>query len=400
MLNNYPDYELDMTNSFIELFNRIENFGDNVAFNDNGVEITYNKFVSDVKSATAYFTNTREFYVINCANKYNYVVGYFAVVLSDNIACVQAYSNEVFTGFKGFAIKDIITDDIVSKIVTDGNGKNGIKYDLNVKDICTVLCSSGTTATPKAVALSQYGMMFDLMNGMQKFLYYEKGRFVNILPYSHAFGIVCDLCGPLHSCSTICFAYSPVDFLTKLPTFNPTTLNITPALIKVIAMQISLTGKKEAIVGNSLKKILSGGAGTPVELCQKMQEYGIGVYGCYGLSEGGPCVATNRDDYNKYGSAGVMLNCCGIKFEENGEIVISGENIMLGYLNADGTLTNRANGVFHTGDVGYIDDEGFLFIEGRIDDTIVFDDGTKLMPNALEGEINKVPGVNECLVLY
>ncbi|MBO5713450.1 MAG: acyl--CoA ligase [Clostridia bacterium] len=397
---NYPDYELEITNSYIELFNRIEKFGDDIAFNDNGVEISYAKFTSDIKKVSAYFKSTREFYVINCANKYNYVLAYFSVVLSDNIACVQSYSNEVFTAFKGFNIKKVITDDVVSLALSEGEGKNGIKYDANINDICTVLCSSGTTNNPKAVALSQYIMLHDLMCGMQKFLYYDKGRFVNILPYSHAFGICCDLCGPLHSRSTICFAYSPMDFLSKLPTFNPTTLNITPALIKVIAMQIALVGKKEAIVGSSLKKVLSGGAGTPVSLCEKMAEYGIGVYGCYGLSEGGPCVAVNRDNYNKYGSAGVMLNCCTPTFEETGEIVLHGDNIMLGYLNEDGTLTNPANKTFYTGDVGYLDDDGFIYIEGRIDDTIVFDDGTKLMPNALEGEINKIDGVNESVVYY
>ena len=165
-------------------------------------------------------------------------------------------------------------------------------------------------------------------------------------------------------------------------------------------MQIALTGKKEAVVGTSLKKILSGGAGTPVSLCEEMSKHGIGVYGCYGLSEGGPCVATNRDNYNKYGSAGVMLNCCTAEFTENKEIVLKGDNIMLGYLNEDGTLTNPANGVFYTGDVGYMDEDGFIYIEGRIDDTIVFDDGTKLMPNAIEGEINKISGVNESIVYY
>jgi long-chain acyl-CoA synthetase len=131
-----------------------------------------------------------------------------------------------------------------------------------------------------------------------------------------------------------------------------------------------------------------------------MSGYGIEVFGCYGLSECGPCVSVNRDENNKYGSAGVMLNCNTATIEENGEIVIKGDNVMLGYLNADGTLTNRANGVFRTGDAGYFDEDGFIYIEGRLDDTIVFDHGNMLMPNSIEAEINKVPGVSESIVFY
>ena len=400
MLNNYADYEIIKLHSCLDLYNRIESFGDYIAFNDNGVEISYSKFTSDIKKVSASFNKKGKFVIINCENKYNYVLSYFSVILSGNIACVQPYSTEIYAPFKGFEIYAIVNDDFVTTALTENEGKNGIDYTPDKYAMCTVLCSSGTTATPKAVALSQYNMMTDLVAGMEKFEYAFNGRFVNILPYSHAFGLCCDLFGPLYSCSTICFAYSTIDFFGKLTTFNPTALNIIPALVKAMAMQIKAFGNKEKVVGTSLKKILSGGAGTPKELCETMSLYGIQTYGCYGLSECGPCVAVNRDNYYKYGSAGGLLNCNTAKIKETGEIAITGCNIMLGYLNSDGTLNKVTDATFHTGDIGYIDNDGFIYISGRIDDTIVFLDGTKLMPTAIEEEINKISGVNESIVYY
>lgn len=151
-------------------------------------------------------------------------------------------------------------------------------------------------------------------------------------------------------------------------------------------------------MGSRLYKILSGGAGTSSSLCEKLAEYGIIVCGCYGLSECAPCVCVNRDEYNKFGSAGIPLNCNTVHIEQSGEIKIVGENVMLGYLDEYGKIENELRGEYTTGDIGYIDDDGFLYVQGRVDDVIVFPDGNKLMPQVIEAELNKINGITESIV--
>ena len=87
-----------------------------------------------------------------------------------------------------------------------------------------------------------------------------------------------------------------------------------------------------------------------------------------------------------------------VKIEDN-EILVNGNTVMLGYWN-DQQATNKVfkEGWLMTGDLGYIDDEGFLFLTGRKSNLIVFEDGIKLSPENLESEINNIPGVKECMV--
>lgn len=396
MIFSYPDYKVEKIKSFYDLIIRLEGFGDNIAFVNHDDKITYAQFINDIKKTASTFEEKRRLVLLNCADKYCFVVAYFAIILSDNIACLQPMGLDLLPCYEKFDFLCCVDDKYVIKTFNEPALQNFLPT--NNEDLCTVLCSSGTTATPKAVGLSQYNIISDLVAGMEKYEFKANGRYVNILPYSHSFGIVCDLLGPLYSCSTIAFAYNPVEFFSLLQSFNPTALNIIPALVDVLAKQISVAPQKEMVVGNALTKILSGGAGTPTSLCEKMKENGIEIFGCYGLTECAPCVSVNRDNANKYGSAGVLLNCNRIKLKENGEISITGTNVMKGYLDDFGACLPLVNNTFETGDIGYFDEDGYLYIVGRSDDIIVFSNGTKLMPTTIEAQINLLPGVVESLV--
>jgi len=396
MILSYPDYSVEKIESFYDLFRRIEKFGSYTAFINRDSEISYGRFCEDIRRTISSFQNQRNFVLLNCKDKYNFVVAFFAIILSDNIACLQPADKDLLPCYEKFNFSHTVDDCFVTRAIS---GEIVEKFPITDKgNICTVLCSSGTTATPKAVALSQYNIISDLIAGMEKYEFQENGRYVNILPYSHSFGIVCDLLGPLYSCSTIAFSYSPTEFFSLLPTVNPTALNIIPALVDVFAKQMSMVPHKELIVGRSLTKILSGGAGTPAALCTIMHEYGIEIYGCYGLTECAPCVSVNRDQANKYGSAGVSLNCNTVTVKENGAISICGTNVMKGYLDEFGNCISVDDNTFDSGDIGYFDEDGYLYIVGRQDDMIVFSNGTKLMPSTVEAKINSVPEVVESLV--
>ena len=134
-------------------------------------------------------------------------------------------------------------------------------------------------------------------------------------------------------------------------------------------------------------------------MASELRKFGIYAYGCYGLTECAAGVAISRDDYYKDGSAGVPFNCNEVFIADDGEILVRGSNVMLGYYNdPDATEKAIVDGVLHTGDLGYIDEDGFLFITGRKSNLIVFDDGKKCCPEPLEEKIVANSPAEEALV--
>lgn len=212
----------------------------------------------------------------------------------------------------------------------------------------------------------------------------------------------------------------------------------------------------EAVTGGALRKMLVGGAGLPARLADGLRAFGVAAFGCYGLSECAPCVSVNRDvlpaakggrgawedgaDYvlterdgrdtggghapgtpgetcgcadrarpvpaepsafpaNRDGSAGLPLGCNEVRVAPDGEILVRGENVMLGYLGRP-DLTERAlrDGWLHTGDLGHLDSDGFLWVDGRKDNLIALSDGTLASPEAWERALCALPGVHQAFV--
>ena len=390
------DYKTEQINGFRELFCRIRTFGNRTAFFCNGISHTYEDFCEDVEKAMRVFFSSEKFVLLNIRDKYFFSVAYFATVLSGNIACLQAFSEKRLSCFERFDFVYEWDDARVRTVLSQADSSEAVFREN--KSFSTVLCSSGTTAAPKAVALSEKNIFSVLNAGTEQYRFEEGGVYVNILPYTHAFGLVVDLLAPLYSASTIYLTSDIVSFFVHIASVHPTALNITPELTEAILLRIESAGDKERVVGSRLRKILSGGAGTPFALCQGMARFGIGVYGCYGLSECAPCVSVNRDGHNKFGSAGTPLSCNTVSVDPSGVITVKGSNIMMGYLDLCGRLLDMPRGEYRTGDVGYIDEDGFLFVQGRSDDLIVFPDGNKLTPWSVESELNGLDGVKESAV--
>ncbi len=392
---NYSDYYVEKVNNFREFYERIKNYGDRIAFVDNEVEITYSEFCDDIDRAIEWLSQDSEYVLINVKNKYLFSVAYFSTILSGNIACLTPCSEEILYCYSKFKFGYILTDSLMKEVLNKGK-RNSVKLK-SANKIITVLCSSGTTDKPKAIALTETNILSDLIAGMEKYEFAEGGVYVSILPYYHAYGLVCDLLAPLYSSSTICLTYDLYNFFTALKKYNPTALNLTPSIIELIIQRLRQFGKKEDVVGGRLRKILSGGAGTSKNLCESMQKYDINIYGCYGLSECSPCVSVNRDNYYMYGSAGIPLGCNEVDIDYLGRIVVKGSNVMAGYLDVEGNLIEEQNGEYLTNDIGCLVD-GFLFVLGRQDDIIVLPSGEKIFPGNIECEINSIEGVQESIV--
>ena len=262
--------------------------------------------------------------------------------------------------------------------------------------VCTLAASSGTSGDPKVVMLTEAGLLADLTAGLELYEFARGGRYAKLLPYTHAFGLVCDLLAPLVTGGTIAVPHASATFVAELPHMAPTALNLPPRAAAILADLLDAGTYKLP----SLRKILCGGAGLAASATRRMRVHGIEAFGCYGLTECSPCVSVNRDSWHKDGSCGVALRCNEIRTGERGEVLVRGANVMAGYLGRPELTARRidSDGWLHTGDVGHIDKDGFLFVDGRLDDVIVLADGTMVAPEVLERALGAHPAIAQALV--
>ena len=157
--------------------------------------------------------------------------------------------------------------------------------------------------------------------------------------------------------------------------------------------------------GGKLELIICGGAYLDQEIIDTFESIGITVLNGYGITECSPLISCNRNKYQKKGSVGVPILGSEIKIrnpDENGEgeICVKGPHVMLGYYkNPEATAAVfDEEGFFRTGDYGRLDEDGWLYITGRLKNLIVLSNGKNVYPEEIEAEISKVFGVNECVV--
>jgi long-chain acyl-CoA synthetase len=152
-------------------------------------------------------------------------------------------------------------------------------------------------------------------------------------------------------------------------------------------------------LGGSLRTLISGGAAIDPEVARGFRELGVTFLQGYGLTESAPIIAVNRDEAFKDDAAGLPVPSTEVKIAEDGEILARGPNIMVGYYNnPEATIETLKDGWLHTGDLGYLDSEGFLYIQGRKKAVIVTPGGKKIYPEEVEAEILKSPYILECLI--
>jgi long-chain acyl-CoA synthetase len=164
--------------------------------------------------------------------------------------------------------------------------------------------------------------------------------------------------------------------------------------------------------GGRLKYIVCGGAPLRPELIKDFDSFGINICEGYGITECSPLISCNPLTYKKIGSAGLKVNSIEVRIDKvheedkTGEIVVKGDNVMLGYYNnPQATIEvftrekDEKGGWFKTGDIGYMDKDGYIFITGRKKNVIILSNGKNVFPEEIEEYLSRIPIILESVVL-
>lgn len=388
-------YDIASCKSFFEFINTVEKkYKDRIAFSSRVSNVTYQEFCQMVRHCAAYFSQfKRRNILVDITDSLHFAIAFFSVVVSGNVAVVVPEKE-----CQSLKIEDYLPVSFEDIETILRNETTPICFFSDPSIVCTIVCSSGTTSVKKGVMLSQRNILSCMRGGMQQFLFSQGSVYLNVLPYSHMFGIVADLLAPLYSGGTICQSRNKMSFFEDLFFFKPTNLNLPPAMISSMHHVLLETNRFDVATGGRLKKIMCAGASYDEHLSDAFNKYGIEIYVAYGLTECSPCVSMSGESCYKKGSVGKPIPCCRVEIVD-GEIVVSGENVMLGYYDEpELTKSVLRNSKLYTGDLGFLDSDGFLFLSGRKSNIIVFSSGIKINVEDIEQTINVLPGVVESIV--
>lgn len=309
-----------------------------------------------------------------------------------------------------------------------------IKIDSDKMSI--LLFTSGTTDISKAVMLSQRNICSNV-SAMTTLIKYEEGdKVLSFLPLHHTFECTATYLFCFFTGFNICYCDGLAHIAKNMNEYGISGLVCVPAVLDVMYRQIQKTIKAKGLtipfhilmaisnilyffhidirrkcfksildnLGGKLRIIIYGSASADKKVVKFFNHIGVKMLQGYGLTETSPVIACESDAYQRLGSSGMPLFCENVKIEnpdENGigEIIVKGPNIMLGYYeNEEKTKEVLKDGYFHTGDLGYLDKDGFLFVTGRMKDMIVLKNGKKIFPQEIETLLNTSPLVEESFV--
>ena len=276
--------------------------------------------------------------------------------------------------------------------------------DLDPDRLCAILFTSGTTGKSKGVMLTHRNLtdnaknvVIDLAPGTVS---------MTLLPIHHAYCFTMDILKGLSLGMTICVNDSIMHVSRNLKLFKPEIVLLVPMVIESIYKKLketsSLLPKKmvaKAAFGGNLRIICSGGAFLPPEMVTVFAEYGITILQGYGMTECSPVISTNRMDCSKFGSVGKLLDNCQAKTVED-ELWVKGSSVMMGYYKMPEETKEALteDGWLRTGDLGYVDEDGFVFLTGRKKNLIILINGENVSPEELENALLRYDLVQEVLV--
>ena len=322
------------------------------------------------------------------------------------------------------------------KLIQEGN-RDFLDAAIDSEIMSILLFTSGTTDKSKAVMLSHHNIASNLMDMCSMLYIGEDDVFLSLLPLHHTYACTCGFLCQIYRGCTIAFCEGLRHILKNLKESKTTILLGVPLILESIyrriwdqaskdpktlkklktGLKISKALKSLGIdvrrklfktiidtFGGEIRMFISGGAAIDPLVVQGFQDFGILCVQGYGLTECSPIIALNRNCDYKNDAAGLPLPNAEIKIDNPneegiGEIIAKGPNVMLGYYeNEEATEQAIVDGWFHTGDLGFIDEDKFVHITGRKKNVIVTKNGKNIYPEEIEALLVRSPFITECLV--
>ena len=309
---------------------------------------------------------------------------------------------------------------------------------LTRQDTLEIIFTSGTTAEPRGVVISHGNVLANiepLQHEIKKYLSYEKFvhplRFLNLLPLSHVFGQMLGVFIPPMLPATVVFLDSlkPSDLMESIHHERVSVLVAVPRLIESLQREVERQQERDenmerfcrnfaraegehflkrwwrfrrvhSQLGWKFWAFISGGAALPQATETFWNRLGFAVIQGYGMTETTSLISLNHPFRSARGSIGKVFPGMEVRVDENGEILVRGENVATAYRqNGQVQPTRESDGWFRTGDMAERDAEGRLFFKGRRKNVIVTPAGMNVYPEDLEKALRAQQGVRDCLVI-
>ncbi len=312
------------------------------------------------------------------------------------------------------------------------------RCEIDPEALAILIFTSGTTGLAKAVMLSHKNIISNLKSVEKVIPVYESDAFVSIIPMHHTFEATCGFLYPLYRGSSIYYPPSlkPNELIATMKEARLTCLIAVPllfekflaglqrkianaaiptklvfsamsgigAVLKFLRKPLFAQVRKEMGLGN-IRLTVSGGAALSAKVARGLENLGIPILQGYGLTEAAPVISVNPPESPRNSSVGKPLPGVEVRIadpDENGigELIVQGPNVMLGYYNnKEATDEILKNGWLYTGDLGYVDNEGYIYITGRKKSLIVTATGKNIIPEELEEKLIASKWIKEVLVV-
>ncbi|MEM7544672.1 MAG: AMP-binding protein [Pseudomonadota bacterium] len=276
-------------------------------------------------------------------------------------------------------------------------------------DDAFILPTSGTTAAPKAVPLSHLNICHSASATARSLALTRQDRLLSVLPLHHAHGLISGLMASLRAGAGIIYmrGFDAPGFFDHLTTFRPTWFTAVPAIHQAVIAEASR--QEAALNGHSLRLIRSASASLSVARFETLEElFGVPVIETFGMTEAASQVTSNPlpPAMRKPGSVGqaagpevIILNEAGTAAaaEEVGELALRGPNMTRGYISPGALpLARDGDGWIRTGDLGYLDEDGYLYITGRLKE-LINRGGEKISPLKIDDVLLSHPDIAEAV---
>ena len=281
------------------------------------------------------------------------------------------------------------------------------------EDTAIILYTSGTTGKPKGAELTHANILFNAYIGKDLVKITNSDKVIMSLPLFHVYGqVVMMLSAILSGASLIILPrFDPIEVLKAMEEHKATVFGGVPTMYWALLNSVDKSKVDINIISSNLRICSSGGSSLPVEVLKNFEErFKVPILEGYGLSETSPAITFNHlGRERKPGSVGqpvwgieikvVDENDQEVKIKDTGEIIVRGHAVMKGYYNnPEGTKDALKGGWFYTGDIGYYDEDGYLYIVDRIKDMIIRG-GYNVYPRELEEALIKHPAVSLVAVI-